>query len=81
MLKFILILLLFDLHTSEGVRVLSGTPSTSNVTNTDTTNQDEEEDMIQYEGLSLAVESGINVTDFTLCFRVYEHIYANEIIK
>ena len=37
--------------------------------------------MFDLEGLNLAVEPGVNITDFTLCFRIYEHVYRNEILK
>ena len=37
--------------------------------------------MSDLEGLNLVVEPGVNITDFTLCFRIYEHVYRNEILK
>ena len=66
MLKLILLLLLYDVHASK-VKVLSNERTVSS--------------QIPEKGLVLDVASGRTITDFTLCLRVLEHVYSNEILK
>ena len=66
MLKLILLLLLYDVHASK-VKVLSNERTAS--------------PKVPQEELKLDVASGRNITDFTLCLRVFEHVYNNKILK
>ena len=71
MLKLALVLLLYNVHATK-IRVLSiPKPDYPEISL-----QASEEDVME-----IKVESAKNITDFTLCFRVLENVYDNEIIR
>ena len=72
MLKLLLVLLLYNVHAAR-IRVLS-IPKPDYF---DSTSQATEE----AADMKMKVEATENITDFTLCLRVLENVYVNDIIR
>ena len=81
MIRLLLLLLLFDVHASHGVEVLSNKEDSFAIASDgSSSSQGGPGGPSKPTELKIPL-SVVNVTDFTLCFRFYEHVYGNTLIK